>query len=81
MTTNNYEDYRWLISAQAAPILTETQIAIENRVNALTIAKKLRKQISAERSALVMEQAQLRIRGRKKSVSYTHLTLPTIYSV
>ena len=66
MTTNNYEDYRWLISAQAAPILNETQIAIENRVNALTIDKKLRKQISAERSALVMEQAQLRIRGRKK---------------
>ena len=66
MTSIISEDYRWLISEEAAPILSEVQIEIENKTNALTIAKKLRKQISPERSALVMEQAQLRIRGKKK---------------
>lgn len=60
------EDYRWLVSDEAVPILSEVQIAIETKINALTIAKKLRKQISPERSALVLEQAQLRIRGKKK---------------
>jgi len=66
MTPSTAEDYRWLISNEAAPILAETQVAIENQINALRIAKKLRKQITPERSALVMEQAQLRIRGKKK---------------
>ena len=66
MTSSTSQDYRWLISDEAAPILREAQIDIENQVNALRIAKKLRKQISPERSALVMEQAQLRIRGKKK---------------
>ena len=66
MTTSTADDFRWLISDEAAPILIEVQEAIANQVNPLRIAKKLRKQISPERSALVMEQAKLRIRARKK---------------
>ena len=66
MTKTISEDYRWLISDEAAPILSEARLAIRNRVNALTLIKKLRKKISPERSALVMEQAQLRIRAKKK---------------
>jgi len=66
MTPSSAEDYRWLISDEAAPFLSETQIAIEEQINALSIAKKLRKRISPERSALVMEQAQLRIKGSSR---------------
>ena len=66
MTPSTVDDFRWLISEEAAPILIEVQDAIEVQINALQIAKKLRKQISPERSALVMEQANLRIRAKKK---------------
>ena len=66
MTTSTADDFRWLVSDEAAPILIEVQDAIVNQVNPLRIAKKLRKQISPERSALVMEQAKLRIRAKKK---------------
>jgi len=69
MTASTTDDFRWLISDQAAPILIEAQEAIANQVNPLRVAKKLRKHISPERSALVMEQAKLRIRAKKK---FTH---------
>ncbi len=66
MSPSTVDDFRWLVSGEAAPILYEVQGAIENQINAVRIAKRLRKQISPERSALAMEQAQLRIRAKKK---------------
>ncbi len=66
MTPSTREDFLWLMSDQAAPLLAKVQAAFENRINAVRIAKTLRKSTTPERSALVMEQAQLRIRARKK---------------
>ena len=66
MTPATRDDFLWLMSDAAAPILTKTQVAFESRLNAVRIAKTLRKETTPERSALVMEQAQLRIRARKK---------------
>lgn len=66
MTPATRDDFLWLMSDAAAPILAKTQVAFESRLNAVRIAKTLRKETTPERSALVMEQAQLRIRARKK---------------
>lgn len=54
------------MSDEAAPILTRVQKAFLDRINAVRIAKSLRKLTTPTRSALLMEQAQLRIRARKK---------------
>jgi SAM-dependent methyltransferase len=66
MNAETREDFLWLMSEEAAPILEKVQAAFEERINAVRIAKSLRKNTTATRSALVMEQAQLRIRGRRK---------------
>lgn len=54
------------MSDSASTILTKVGGAIEDHVNAVRIAKSLRKQTTATRAAMVMEQAQLRIRARRK---------------
>ena len=66
MNPENRDDFLWLISDDAVPILEQAQTAFQERVNAVRIAKRLRKSLTAIRSALVMEQAQLRIRARRK---------------
>ena len=61
-----YEDFRWLLGDSAQTLLVAAQEAFVDQVNAISIAKRLRKQTTAARAAMVMEQAQLRIRGREK---------------
>ncbi len=66
MNPSTREDFVWLISDEAAPVLRKVQQAFEDRFNAVRIAKSLRKKTTPTRAALIMEQAQLRIRGRRK---------------
>lgn len=60
------DDFRWLMSDSAADLLRQTTMDFENQANVLTIAKRLRKSTNPVRAALVIEQVQLRIRGREK---------------
>lgn len=64
--STSIEEFVWLASDDAAPYLADTQQQILEAVNVVRIAKSLRKNMSAPRSALVLELAQLRIRGRRK---------------
>ena len=64
--SNSIEEYRWLVSSPASGFLAETLEQIENKVNVVRIAKQLRKDMTPSRSAMVLELAQQRIRGRKK---------------
>ncbi|MFK7767041.1 MAG: hypothetical protein AB8B55_07445 [Mariniblastus sp.] len=66
MNPDNREDFLWLMSEEAIPLLEKVQTAFEERVNAVRIAKSVRKRTTPTRSALIMEQAQLRIRGSRK---------------
>ena len=66
MTPESHEDYMWLVSEQASELLADAQTAIEDRINILTIVKRLRRDTTPARSALVTELAQLRLRARKK---------------
>ena len=64
--STSIEEFRWLASQDAAPYLADTMQQILDKVNVVRIAKSLRKDITAPRSALVLELAQLRIRARRK---------------
>jgi hypothetical protein len=66
MDQSTRDDFLWLLSKKATEILEQTQDAFLERVNAVRIAKNLRSKTTITRAALVMEQAQLRIRGRVK---------------
>jgi len=66
MDETTQRDYFWLISDEAAPLLRQTQADFLNRINPVRIAKSLRTATTMTRSALVMEQAQLRIRSASK---------------
>lgn len=66
MNPETRDDFLWLMTDEAAPSLKKVQAAFEERINAVRIAKALRKTTTATRSALVMEQAQLRVRARRK---------------
>lgn len=66
MNPANRDDFLWLTSEQAQPVLRKVQKAFLEKVNAVRIAKSLRKKFSPSQSALVMEQAQLRIRAQRK---------------
>ena len=68
MNSSTREDFLWLMSDEAAPILKKAQDAFSDRVNAVRIAKSLRKITTPTRAALTMEQAQLRIRARAKFI-------------
>ena len=66
MDRDTQDNFLWLTSNSAVEHL---QIAIrlfEKNLNPLKTAKLLRKTITPQQAALVMEQAQLRIRGRRK---------------
>ena len=62
MTSQN----QWLISPAVAPLLDDVQRQLANNDNILRIVKKLRKQVAAPQSALIIELAQLRIRAGAK---------------
>lgn len=57
------DDYRWLVSPEAAPWLA---IAVQANGNLVAATTRLRKQLSAPRTHLVLEQAELRQRARRK---------------
>lgn len=58
--------FKWLGSAEAELPLQQTQALFLEDVNPLKIARMLRKSLTPQFAALVMEQAQLRIRARRK---------------
>jgi hypothetical protein len=62
-TPATLEDYRWLIGPQAAPWLEE---AAAESANLLRLATQMRKTLSPARAGLVLEQAELRRKGREK---------------
>lgn len=57
------QDYLWLVSDAAETLIGE---CLGDERDALALAKALRKTISAQRARLVLEQAELRRRGRAK---------------
>ena len=65
---NETDQFRWLLTDEAANFLEDTRQQLLGNENILRLVKNLRKQISPEKSALVVELAQLRIRARKKFV-------------
>lgn len=62
-STNALADYRWLTSAGAAPYFA---LAGDGRLSELQRAERLRRELSAERARLVLEQVALRGRAREK---------------
>ena len=56
-------EYRWLVSDDATPWLTR---AAENDGSLVLLAKSLRRDLTAERTHIVLEQIELRRRGRIK---------------
>jgi hypothetical protein len=62
-TVFSLEDYRWLMTPEGARLLE--QVAGDNRP-VLQIARTLRKDLTADRSGLVLEQVELRKRARVK---------------
>ena len=59
-------EFRWLLRPSAAKLIQETVVSIDGNESVLAISKRLRKSIHPTRAAMVMEQAQLRIRARRK---------------
>jgi hypothetical protein len=60
------EDFQWLVTPEAVPLLDLAHSQFSEGINVVRIAKGLRKQTTAARSAIVMEQAQLRLRAKLK---------------
>ncbi len=60
---NELDDYRWLISDDAARYLAQ---AAAHAGSTVTLAKSLRRELSPGRAHLVMQQTELRARGRAK---------------
>ena len=67
---NSIDDVRWLVSDEAKPLLAATQERLfakgNEAVDTLKVLKGLRKKISTPRANLVLQQAQLRQKARKK---------------
>ncbi len=63
MTHDIPADYRWLVSAAAAPWLAE---ASQPGSTAVQRAARLRRHLSAERTHLLLEQVELRAKARQK---------------
>ena len=60
------DEFRWLVDTEAAALLRLAQDDFLAHTSPLKIAKNLRSSTSLTRAALVMEQAQLRIRAKQK---------------
>ena len=56
-------DYQWLVGDEAARLLKELA---GSPGDTLALAARLRRQLSAERAHLVLEQLELRERGKRK---------------
>lgn len=65
-TEESKREFEWLGSSAAESPLQKTQTLFLEDINPLKIARMLRKSLTPQRAAMVMEQAQLRIRGRRK---------------
>ena len=59
-------EFQWLVSGEAASLLSQAHEDFLAKISPLKIAKLLRKSTTLTRAALVMEQAQLRIRAKPK---------------
>jgi hypothetical protein len=66
MDSDTHSDFQWLTSTAAEEHLQVAIRLFRKNLNPLKTAKLLRKSISPSRAAVVMEQAQLRLRGRRK---------------
>lgn len=66
MNHTDHNEFAWLTSEAAIEHLQTATRLFQKNLNPLKTAKLLRKSISPQRSAMVMEQAQLRIRARRK---------------
>ena len=66
MSQPKINEYRWLIDSEAASLLQLAQEDFTAKISPLKIAKNLRRSTTLTRAALVMEQAQLRIRAKSK---------------
>ena len=66
MDASNREDYSWLLSEAAIPLLRQAADVFRTKGNMVRLAQSLRKEISRSRAAIVLEQAQLRIRAKSK---------------
>ena len=60
------KEFNWLFSKEGEQLVSQVENDFRNRVNALTVNKSLRKRTTPVRAAIVIEQAQLRIRAEKK---------------
>lgn len=63
MSAAELQDYRWLVAEQAEPFL---HAAMEAGEATVALAKQLRKQLTPQRTHLVLEQAELRRRAFAK---------------
>ncbi|MBI84589.1 MAG: hypothetical protein CMJ81_15455 [Planctomycetaceae bacterium] len=63
MNSSDLDDYRWLVSDEAAKWLHH---AAEQQNNLVSLTSQLRRQLSARRTHLILDQVQLRRRGRVK---------------
>ena len=59
-------EFQWLVGSEAATLLSLAHEDFVEKISPLKIAKSLRKSTTLTRAALVMEQAQLRIRAKLK---------------
>ena len=59
-------EFQWLVSSEAASLLSLAHEDFLATLSPLKIAKRLRKSTTLTRAALIMEQAQLRIRAKSK---------------
>ena len=60
------DDYLWLMSEPAERLLRQAMDSFRSHDNVVRIARLLRQEISNSRAAIVMEQAQLRLRAKSK---------------
>ena len=66
MDTSTREDYSWLLSEAAIPLLRQAADSFGANESVVRLAQLLRKAVSSNRAAIVMEQAQLRLRAEAK---------------
>ena len=59
-------EFQWLVGSEAAALLSLAHEDFLKKLSPLKIAKTLRKSTTLTRAALVMEQAQLRLRAKSK---------------
>jgi hypothetical protein len=66
MDESTRNDYFWLTSDPAERLLRQAMDSFRNKENVVRIARLLRQEVSNSRAAIVMEQAQLRLRAFTK---------------